>query len=60
MFKTTNMEQIAEQIGADIADCVARKDYELLLELMDANLESLAFEVDKLKGKIKVEKGWED
>jgi hypothetical protein len=48
----TNIDQIAEQIGEDIADATATGDTQLLYERMIANLESLEFEVDRMAGKL--------
>jgi hypothetical protein len=44
----TNIDLIAEQIGADIADATATGDHFLLYERMVANLESLEGYVDKM------------
>ena len=51
MFLTI-IDQIGEQIGADVADASATKDYQLLHERMMANLESLEFALDKMAGKL--------
>ena len=45
---TTNIDLIAEQIGADVADAVATKDYQLFYERMVASLQDLESYVDKL------------
>ena len=44
----TNIDQIAEQIGEDIADATATGDHFLLYERMISNLESLESYVDKM------------
>jgi hypothetical protein len=49
---TTNLDLIAEQIGADIADAKATGDYQLLYERMVANIEDLASYTDKMAGKL--------
>ena len=48
----TNLDLIAEQIGADIADAKATGDYQLLYERMEASLEDLAFHIDKMASKL--------
>jgi hypothetical protein len=48
----TNIDLIAEQIGADIADATATGDHFLLYERMIANLEDLAFHTDRMAGKL--------
>jgi hypothetical protein len=48
----TNLELIAEQIGADIADAKATGDYQLLYERMTTNIEDLASYTDKMAGKL--------
>ena len=49
---TTNLELIAEQIGADTADAKATGDYQLLYERMITNIEGLASYTDKMAGKL--------
>jgi hypothetical protein len=49
---TTNLELIAEQIGADTADAKATGDYQLLYERMITNIEDLASYTDKMAGKL--------
>lgn len=44
----TNIELIAEQIGADLADATASGDHFLLYERMVSNLEDLQSYVDKM------------
>jgi hypothetical protein len=48
----TSIDQVGEQIGADVADAKATGDYQLLHERMVANLESLEFCLDKMAGKL--------
>jgi hypothetical protein len=48
----TNLELIAEQIGADIADAKATGDYQLLYERMITNVEDLASYTDKMAGNL--------
>lgn len=48
----TNLELIAEQIGADIADAKATGDYQLLYERMITNIEDLDSYTDKMAGKL--------
>jgi hypothetical protein len=48
----TSIDQVGEQIGADVADAKATGDYQLLHERMMANLEDLAFHTDRMAGKL--------
>ena len=48
----TNLELIAEQIGADIADAKSTGDYQLLYERMITNIEDLDSYTDKMAGKL--------
>jgi hypothetical protein len=48
----TSIDQLGEQIGADVADAKATGDYQLLYERMIANLEDLAFHTDRMAGKL--------
>lgn len=53
---TSNIDLIAEQIGADIADAKATGEYHLLYERMIANLEDLESYTDKMARDLMFEK----